>query len=229
MPTNLPVGSVPCRCGEYSWLPECSPDMREGVISGVFHSPAQCFKLDAEPPAPDAEPSEKYSLKAVDALTHQWFIDRTNRAIADLLGPPPDVAKILRTYKPEYLNRIGFTATEPCLDYAHAQEELRLVEQHAALRWERVARRWKAKRPIRCCCGESELDSFGDSRMFRHGTRKWKRHTLKRCDCDIVNPMCRCGEWLFDANYHVAYGVPFAHFAVDVRHTPEGCHPTVPP
>lgn len=39
------------------------------------------------------------------------------------------------------------TPTEPCLDYAHAAEQSRLATQHAALRWERVARRWAAKGP----------------------------------------------------------------------------------
>jgi hypothetical protein len=57
-----------------------------------------------------------------------------------------DVAKILRTYQPEYLARIGFKAIYcPTPADLPIQPPVVLEYQHAALRWERVARRWATK------------------------------------------------------------------------------------
>jgi hypothetical protein len=149
--------AIPCRCGEYFWMG--SQEERKAVVNGVAHSPEQCFKLAGEPP--DAE-----------AL----------RIAHELLGAPPDAAKILRTYKPEFLTRIGYDWTRgPAVedladaplavcsfDLEDALQELwrrvqaraatmpvyvpdfdaeaaRLRSEHAALRWERVARRWNWK------------------------------------------------------------------------------------
>lgn len=119
--------------------------------------------------------TEKYSLKSVDALTHQWFIDRTNQAIADLLGPPPKLLPLTHLATPVVIDlnepedarasmdeaiarlvTVGYVAVE--YRYAepehtvavitadmNAEEESSLLAQHAALRWERVARRWGNK------------------------------------------------------------------------------------
>jgi hypothetical protein len=72
--------------------------------------------------------------------------EEAGEIFADMLGPPPDVAKILRTYEPWYLARIGFMAIH-LLTAADLpiQPPAVLEYQHAALRWERVARRWATK------------------------------------------------------------------------------------
>jgi hypothetical protein len=126
---DVPKGSTFCRCGEYAWVSWCPANEREGVIAGVFHGPAQCFKPDAEPPAYDWTRGPEVDDPATLPLAVRSF---------DLEVALQELWRRMRAR----------AAKEPvCVPDFDAEdaEAARIAAQHAALRWERVARRWEAK------------------------------------------------------------------------------------
>jgi len=135
---NVPKGSTLCRCGEYAWAPWARPEERNGVIAGVAHSPEQCFKLDADPPGADALRVTGYFEPS--GLNEQWGEWPGTRASPDVMAAMEDgIRRIIRA-----------RFRDDCIEAAYfmfddADADRLLTEQHASLRWERVARRWNWK------------------------------------------------------------------------------------
>lgn len=104
----------------------------------------QYVPIEAHPPSP------YWPVKAVTAaeLVAEFGESPVASALRDAAGLQRAMNEFWCKLATRALYGVGlrFTASEPVIDAeTHAAEESRLLSQHAALRWERVARRWNYK------------------------------------------------------------------------------------
>lgn len=107
----------------------------------------QYVPLEAHPPSP-YWPAKAVTAKELVAEFGEFGESPGASALRDAAGLQRSMNEFWCKLVTRKLYSVGlrFAATEAFIDAeTHAAEESRLLAQHAALRWERVARRWEAK------------------------------------------------------------------------------------
>lgn len=149
----LPEGHTRCRCGRMAWT-EYAPRPFHEEYDGMVHSPEQCYAVAATPPA---EPVSLPGLKG------PW--QKPDRVEVNEAGVPTYTFILSDKTEEAYVWRLEWT--EPVISEDWTRH---LLAQHAALRWERVARRWnyKHRRP-------GGADEDGRARVWMHWLQQMDR------------------------------------------------------